>query len=493
MSTQDQVNSYANQYILYYAGFVQSDPTIFQVNLSDICYTSIIGGVLQIGGWQPVYATPTNAQLLSYAFATVNSWYVDNYGDPNSIKASQPFILPTADISAMRSDPSMIGYIVIDSTAQIPKVYNGSSWVPVSLGGGGTYLPLAGGNMAGAIDMKAHDVLHVANLSGATYTRTADNILSCATAGVSGDVLTFTGSAKVAQDSGVLLSSLATTASLSAYLPLAGGNMAGAIDMKANDVLHVANLSGATNTRTADNIVSNAGASVDTRIATFSGVSGKVIQDSGHALSEYLQLAGGTMSGDLNMGSHNLASVASVDSSGALTIAGTSATSLGLGRSGVLTTCLGNFTTGSQAFASLLRTTPYGPSFTANVIQLIPPAASVAGPLSQFTQISAGVFQYTGSRTRTFTISCGVVFTAPNGANMTFLASLNGNTALGGSQVFITEDVYVQNASKHIAVSFTDTQQLLPTTTVQLAASCTITTAGVSIVNSWMSIVGMLD
>lgn len=60
-------------------------------------------------------------------------------------------------------------------------------------------------------------------------------------------------------------------------------------------------LIGPTNSRTVDNIVSNVGASVNNRVAVFSGTTGKLITDSGATLSQYLPLAGGTMSGNILM------------------------------------------------------------------------------------------------------------------------------------------------------------------------------------------------
>ena len=74
------------------------------------------------------------------------------------------------------------------------------------------------------------------DIAGPTYSRSADNILSCATNGTVGNLATFTGSAKVIQDSGTALSSLATTASLASYLLLAGGTMTGSINMGTQEI-----------------------------------------------------------------------------------------------------------------------------------------------------------------------------------------------------------------------------------------------------------------
>lgn len=84
--------------------------------------------------------------------------------------------------------------------------------------------------------MATFNILNAGSISGSVNSRSANDILSCATSGTSGNVLTFTGTAKVAQDSGTALSSLATTASLANYLQLAGGTMTGSINMGGSSI-----------------------------------------------------------------------------------------------------------------------------------------------------------------------------------------------------------------------------------------------------------------
>src|SRR2546421_12365244 len=100
MSSQAQVNSNPNWYILYYANYVNSDATIYDTALGDVCSVSFSGGVLQIAGWQPLsYPQPTNAQLLSYVWITVRTWFQNFYGNPASIVQQQPFLISTSDLS----------------------------------------------------------------------------------------------------------------------------------------------------------------------------------------------------------------------------------------------------------------------------------------------------------------------------------------------------------------------------------------------------------
>ena len=79
------------------------------------------------------------------------------------------------------------------------------------------------------------------------------------------------------------------------YVPITGAQMVGNIDMNANSLLHVLTLSGATNTRTGDNIVSNAGTSFALSLPEFADTSGKIIQDSGVLLADVVQNTGGAV------------------------------------------------------------------------------------------------------------------------------------------------------------------------------------------------------
>jgi hypothetical protein len=143
-----------------------------------------------------------------------------------------------------------------------------------------------------------------------------------------------------------------------------------------------ANLTGPTNTRTVDNIVSNAAGSTAGHVATFADTSGKVItdggspnlgdvvgpasavnnnvavfdsttgkliKDGGAALSAYLPLAGGTMSGDLNMGTHEVNNVAAIRPSINSVIYGTSAAATGTSDNDVVVGRLATATNSSDS------------------------------------------------------------------------------------------------------------------------------------------------
>ena len=90
--------------------------------------------------------------------------------------------------------------------------------------------------------------------------------------------------------------------------------------MAANNVTNVGTISGAVNSRAADNIVSNTGTGTAGRVVTF--VSDKVVQDGGTLLSDlatsaavstaYLAKAGGTMTGAIAMGTNSITNIGSI-------------------------------------------------------------------------------------------------------------------------------------------------------------------------------------
>ena len=113
---------------------------------------------------------------------------------------------------------------------------------------------------------------------------------------------------------------VATATDIAACLPLDGSRtMVGSLNMGGYDISVVNQLSGSVNSRAADDIVSSSGTATAGRVAIFS--SNKVIQDGGTllsslattaALASYLPKAGGTMTGDINMGTHNITNVTAI-------------------------------------------------------------------------------------------------------------------------------------------------------------------------------------
>lgn len=134
-------------------------------------------------------------------------------------------------------------------------------------GGGGIYLPLAGGIMSGNIDMGGNDITNVLNISGTPLLEISAQDLTLISinnlrleSGVSGfrteinlDNLTNNRILTIPDASGVL----ALVSNLSAYLPLAGGTMSGNINMGNNNINSVSSISttGLDNSASTNNIL----------------------------------------------------------------------------------------------------------------------------------------------------------------------------------------------------------------------------------------------
>ena len=572
MSTQAQYNANYASYILYYV-FQSGNVTKYDRFLANVCSPVYDGsGNIQITVWQlgTTPAAPSNATLLAYTLATVTTFYSNMYLNPSAALSAQPFLaLTTTQINAMIVDATYTGYSVYDTTSQGVRVYNGTSWVL------NAFLPLAGGTMTGAIAMGTNNITNIGTLSGATLSTLADNIVSISTAqatgnlpafsasskvlvdstvvaanvvtattggtvgnllsfsaakvatdstwvaanvvstasiGTAGRVVTFS-AAKAVQDSGIFLSALATTASLSAYLLLAGGTMTGAIAMGANNITNLGTLSGATNSRTADNIVSisttqatgnlpafsasskvlvdstvvaanvvsNTGTSVTNRVAVFSDVTGKFIIDGGSTLAQYLLLAGGTMSGAIAMGGNAITNVSAVigsrvdaNAAGALIVGDTNATAVTIGRAGVLTSIAG-IAALSQSYGAWYASTNTSPNFTANVNRTID-LVNTAGALVDFT-VSAvtGALTYTGARTRRAIIQITIILTLPSmqSSPVTHFIAINPATppVLSTTQEVSIVDVTAATQGSRVRIALFDLIQVSTGDVIRLCGS----------------------
>lgn len=170
----------------------------------------------------------------------------------------------------------------------------------------GSYLPRSGGTMTGSIDMITNNLMNVGTISGATNSRTADNIVSSNANGVAGNLPTWSGTAKVLQESGVPLNSLATTAALNNYLPTAGGTMTGAVAMGGNPITGVVNLvlpNSVPGTVAAGNTLLYS-SSDRPRYKDSTGTSYQL--SNSVELKSYLPLAGGPMTGNIDMGNNQI-------------------------------------------------------------------------------------------------------------------------------------------------------------------------------------------
>jgi len=127
MTTQDQLNEYFYQFVLYYCN--QNDSVVHNTDLSDVGTVGVDGSYnLTMSSWLLGYASPSNATLLTYNLATVLAFYNNFYTIPEGIAANEPYLISTSDLANIRSDSSMIGYVVYDTTAQATKYWDGTSW-----------------------------------------------------------------------------------------------------------------------------------------------------------------------------------------------------------------------------------------------------------------------------------------------------------------------------------------------------------------------------
>lgn len=163
-----------------------------------------------------------------------------------------------------------------------------------------------------------------------------------------------------------------------------------------------------------------------------------------------------------------------------LQIGQTTATSIAIGHAGITTNIVGDLTynVGSAGWYS---STAYSPAFTIGVATLIPPTAASAGIYNNLFTHSLGVLTYTGLVTRSFRISYNITYVStPTSGTLTFFNSINGNLVIAGTQ---SRQILSANASTGgttRCVSLTDIIVLNSGQTVQLAATSSILSSGYS-------------
>lgn len=131
MSTQEELNVYNFQYVLYYCGSEQKDNTLYQMDCSDVCVASFDdSGNFQIDKWLlPKYEAPSMDLLMKFALADVQKWYSNFYEAPSLIASYQYIKFSTDDLALVRTDADMIGYRVFDTTSRTVKSWSGAVWI----------------------------------------------------------------------------------------------------------------------------------------------------------------------------------------------------------------------------------------------------------------------------------------------------------------------------------------------------------------------------
>jgi hypothetical protein len=185
--------------------------------------------------------------------------------------------------------------------------------------------------------------------------------------------------------------------------------------------------------------ISASAAIVDTKLATIA-TTGKVSNTATSASA-----AVGTNTIVLRDGSGNFATGGIITSNnlisktldtaaaGDLALGGTTATTVTIGRTASVTTVLGNFVC-PVPHGSAVVNNAIGLALTAGVYTDL--AGSITfGPLVQIN--SSSILQYTGTRTRTFRISCMITYTAP-AAGVTLSFGIGVNSTIGNAFIFQT-------------------------------------------------------
>ena len=148
--------------------------------------------------------------------------------------------------------------------------------------------------------------------------KAAANVVTDSGTATTGRVATYTGT-KVINDSGTLLTDLATNASVTAGLALkvskSGDTMSGALAMGTNNITNIGTLSGSTNSRTANDIISCTTLPTYGRLPMFA-VPNKVIEDSG--ISSFDVVTGPAIVVNNNLASYNLTTGKIIKDSGIL-------------------------------------------------------------------------------------------------------------------------------------------------------------------------------
>lgn len=162
---QSDYNSNPYQCILYYCNSPvgQNDSTVYDTLLSNVCSLSYdINGDIVISGWLIVgYPAPSTATILSYNISDVLTFYNNFYTIPQMILAAQPYTMTTTDLNNVVAHPSMLGFLVFDSTAHMLKSWNGTTWIANS----SLYLKLVGGTMTGDINLGSNNLVAVKTLT----------------------------------------------------------------------------------------------------------------------------------------------------------------------------------------------------------------------------------------------------------------------------------------------------------------------------------------
>ncbi len=293
------------------------------------------------------------------------------------------------------------------STKRFKTVYY-TNLDPVPGGGvGGPFLPLDGSAaMTGDIAMATNDLLNIGSISGATISRTADNIVSNSGASTTGNLPIFSSATgKVVTDSTVPVSSV-----------VIGPANAGSTN--------IATFNGITGKLLADSsvpvssVVIGAASVANGNLASYNGTTGKLLADSALAVLNVCHSTAGLVTTNQIPVFDGVTGRALTNSTA--TIAG-----------GIISCTRVNASTPACGSAGLSTTVSV--AFTAGVAQLIDigTLTEIIDPAGLFTYTAAtGKATYTGTPTTTFLCRCLYTLSPPASTGDFFVwLSKNGSTA----------------------------------------------------------------
>lgn len=397
-------------------------------------------------------------------------------------------------------------------------------------------LALAGGSMSGDISLGGNNLNLVRILSGSIKSSVVNDILTSAASsvsdyeiplfsGTSGRILKGSGMyltyvvngpisagnnaiARFDSITGTLIKNSAVSISDDAKIAAAGGTIdmstAGSINLIASNVL--ANGVAVVTANDIATIVRGPSSSVNDNIATYNSTTGKLLKDSGVAVTSIagkLSLTGGTMSGVLDMAGNNINNGGvffgtQVDANSAVpfSVGGSNASALTLGRAGIVTSIAG-IAAMTQSYASWYSNTNTSPNFTANVNRTIDIANTSSSPIEFTINPSTGELTYTGTRTRRFAVVYNISLTLPSAISSPLIHFIAVNAAnppvLGTFQTRIQNDITMYDAGHKKSIVVADIVRLSTGDLVRLCGSQSNTNN--SCVYNYVSInvIGMLN
>jgi hypothetical protein len=132
--SQDDLNNYPVEYLLYYLNVTLASPTIYVSVFEEVCAAdyNIETKNFEITDWYldpEVYPEPSMETLIAFNVDTVLAWYKNFYTDPQAVIDTQAvFKISAVDLAALVIRPGMQDFIVYETDASKHKYLVGTTW-----------------------------------------------------------------------------------------------------------------------------------------------------------------------------------------------------------------------------------------------------------------------------------------------------------------------------------------------------------------------------